>query len=391
MIIKTERSVDMMESIVENLGKNIRKHRMKLGMLQSELAVLIDYSEQAISKWERGKGAPPVEVLPLLCKHLKTNIDSLFSECKEGQRYYLGIDGGGTKTDFALADSEGNMISRVVLGACNPNDVGISEAQDVLLRGITEVCHRYQKNSISVFLGFAGGASDKHAQKMLDYLCGFGFAEAGIGEDTQNSVAAGLGDENGVAVIIGTGSVVYAKYNEQFYRYGGYGYLLGDEGSGYAIGRDTVHAALMSEDGSGTDTLLHKYVLEACGTETVFEKIDDLYRTGKRAIAKFSPLAFRAMAQGDETARDILERNFGQLAHLIGCASQRIKTKCVKVVLCGGMTADSDVIIPILTRALPDGEKTILFDVCSKPMVWGALRLSGMPDVDFEKVREQWN
>ena len=140
-----ERSVVIMKNIVENLGNNIRKRRMELGLLQSELANLIDYSEQAISKWERAKGAPPAEILPSLAKHLHTSIDSLLSESGQEEQYFLGIDGGGTKTDFALTDSEGNLLSRVILGASNPNDVGISAVQDVLLRGIIEVCAQYPK------------------------------------------------------------------------------------------------------------------------------------------------------------------------------------------------------------------------------------------------------
>ena len=380
-----------MESIIKNIGRNIRKCRGKLGLLQSDLAAKIGYSVKTISKWECGKGAPPAEVLPALAKHLHTSIDSLLSESGQGVQYFLGIDGGGTKTDFALTDSEGNLLSRVILGACNPNDVGMPAVQDVLLRGIIEVCAQYPKASTSVFLGFAGGASDKYAQKMYDFLSTFGFSKVGVGEDTQNSVAAGLGDENGVAVIMGTGSVVYAKHNEEFYRYGGYGYLLGDAGSGFAIGRDTLQASLMAEDGCGADTLLHKYVLEACGGETVFEKIDDFYRGGKREIAKYAPLAFRAVSAGDTVARDILERNFGELARLIDCASKKFENKCVKVVLCGGMTSDSDVILPILTKALSASDKKIEFESCLKPMVWGALRLAGMPDVDFEGVKAKWN
>ena len=380
-----------MKNIVENLGNNIRKRRMELGLLQSELANLIDYSEQAVSKWERAKGAPPVEILPVLAKHLHTSIDSLLSESGQEEQYYLGIDGGGTKTDFALADSEGNLLSRVILGACNPNDVGISTVQDILLRGIIEVCAQYPKNSISVFFGFAGGASDEYKQKMLDFLSSFGFARVGIGEDTQNSVATGLGDENGIAVIMGTGSVVYAKYNEKFYRYGGFGYMLGDEGSGFAIGRDTIQAALMAEDGSGTDTLLHKYVLETCGGETVFEKIADFYRGGKSLVAKYAPLAFRAVLEGDAVAQNILESNLCELARLIDCASKKSENKCVKVVLCGGLTVDSDVILPILTKALASSDKKIKLEICHKPMVWGALRLAGMPDVDFEGVSTKWN
>ena len=380
-----------MDNIVKNIGKNIRKRRMELGLLQSELAERIGYSVKTVSKWECGKGAPPTEILLILAKNLQISIDSLLSESGEGEKYYLGIDGGGTKTEFALTDGGGNLLGRVILGACNPNDVGISEVQEVMLRGIVEVCGRYPKNSISAFAGFAGGASEEYSKNIYGFLSSFGFAKVSVGEDTQNSVAAGLGNENGIVVIMGTGSVVYAKQNQKFFRYGGYGYLLGDAGSGFAIGRDTVLAALMAEDGSGAATVLYKYVLEKCGGKTVFENIGAFYREGKRTIAKYAPLVFKAYKEGDAVACSIIQKNICELAALINSAATRFAEKSVKVVICGGMTADSDIILPMLAKALSASGKDIELEICHRPMVWGALRLAGMPNADFDIVKQGWN
>jgi len=368
-----------MRNVVECISENIKRYRRKCGMTQAELAAMLGYSEKAISKWECGKGMPPTELLPKLARCLETSIDRLMSEDGNGEMLFLGIDGGGTKTDFALADKNGKLIRRVILGASNPNDVGLPEAQSVLKSGIIEVCGEYPMKSISAFAGLAGGSSKENEQKIYNFLSNFGFASLANGEDAENAVSAGLDGSDGVAVIMGTGSVVYAKQGDELYRMGGYGFLLGDEGSGFSIGRDVIHAALRYDDGSGEETLLYKYVKEKCGSEAVFESIDGFYRGGKREIAQYAPLAFRAYSKGDRLATDILTKNIGELAALIQSAAKKVQGSSTRVVICGGLVSESETIVDILSGALSNDSHKYHIEVCKKPMVWGALRLAGMP------------
>ena len=73
----------------------------------------------------------------------------------DGERYFLGIDGGGKKTEFALADSDGNIIRTTILGTSNPSDIGIDAALNVIKTGISEVCADIPKSNISLFAGLA--------------------------------------------------------------------------------------------------------------------------------------------------------------------------------------------------------------------------------------------
>ncbi len=295
-------------------------------------------------------------------------------------QYYLGIDGGGTKTDFMLADKNGNILERKVIRGCNPNDVGFNETFRVLTEGIFAVTQNgsIPFENISVFAGLAGCSSVENLPKIKNFLSSFRFGKYDNHNDAQNAVSAGLGDNDGIAVIMGTGSIAYAKKRKELHRIGGYGYLFGDAGSGFAIGRDTILAALQHEDGMGKKTLIHSMVKELCRGETVLSKIDLFYEKGKREIAKYAPLAFDAYKLGDEVAEQIIKTNLAAVADMIRTGGAKLNTQNIKVALIGGLTAQADTILPLLNSLLEDDLKVYQIFICKKPPVVGALYLAGM-------------
>lgn len=294
-------------------------------------------------------------------------------------RYFLGIDGGGTKTAFALADEGGSIRSRVTLGACNPNDVGFEQTERILQEGIISACAGYPLAQISVFAGLAGCSSVENLPKVSAFLARFGFARIANDNDAKNAVAAALGNGDGMTVIMGTGSIAYAKKGSDLYRIGGYGYLFGDRGSGFSIGKDVILAALQQEDGSGGQTMLYDLVRSACGGKTVLSQIDFFYKEGKKEIARYAPLAFKASQEGDAVAKQIVEDNLQAIAQLILGGAKRLDGAPIKVVLCGGVSKQEDVILPMLSRMLENDGRIFELAVCNKEPVWGALILAGMP------------
>ena len=299
-------------------------------------------------------------------------------------RYFLGIDGGGTKTDFALTDSEGNLLRRVKLGATNPNDVGFERASATLREGITALLEGIDPAEVSAYAGLAGCSSLENQPKIAELLAAFGFGRAENHNDAQNALAAALDGEDGIMVIMGTGSIAYAKCQNEQHRIGGYGYLFGDAGSGFAIGREVILAAFSAEDGSGDPTLLYDLVREKAGLDTVLSGIDEFYRGGKRLLADYAPLAFTAFARGDRVAEQILLRNLSAIAGLIKGGAKKLSRRAVKVGLCGGLTKDSAIILPMLSQLLEKEETEFTIEICHRPPVWGALRLAGMPKKEFE-------
>lgn len=293
-------------------------------------------------------------------------------------KYYLGIDGGGTKTAFALADAHGDDLATLTLGASNPNDVGIDAACALLEDGIDRLTAGYDRTEISLFAGIAGAATGDNASRITAHLRTLGFAHAECQSDLALSLAACLGDSDGIAVIMGTGSVTVGRCKGELLRAGGYGYLLGDAGSGFALGQGAILAALQAEDGSGTPTLLHALVADACGRKHVLDALADFYRGGKTEIAKYAPLIFEAHEQGDAVATDILMRNVRAIASNIRAIGNRMGTDEIRVGLCGGLTAKGAILLPLLQDALKDDTRKYALSICEMTPVGGALYLAGL-------------
>ena len=131
-------------------------------------------------------------------------------------RYFLGIDGGGTKTAFRLEDEKGDSaVKELVLGASNPNDIGMDACLSLLSDGISQVCQGLDLSEISAFAGIAGFASGDNGTKIEKHLENLGFGVVRGGSDVENALALSrlmAGDEV-VAVIAGTGSVAYSLHN----------------------------------------------------------------------------------------------------------------------------------------------------------------------------------
>ena len=293
-------------------------------------------------------------------------------------QYYLGIDGGGTKTVFWLVDAQGFLCASVTLGASNPNDIGLQATCSLLKEGIDKVTAGYDRAAISCFAGIAGAATGENAASITAYLGALGFARAECQSDLALSLAVCLGDADGIAVIMGTGSLMLGQKDGKILRVGGYGYLFGDAGSGFALGQGAILAALQAEDSSGANTILHELVAAQCGKVRVLDALADFYRGGKTEIARYAPLIFDAHEQGDAVATAILKNNVQAIANSVRALGARMEQERVRAVICGGLVAKSDVILPLLQDALSGDGRTYILSVAKAEPIQGALYLAGL-------------
>lgn len=367
-----------MEDILKFFSENLRLRRRELGMTQRELAEKLGYTEKAVSKWERGASLPPSILLPQLSALLETSIDALMSENAE-ILYYLGIDGGGTKSDFILADQNGKIRKRTILGSANPNDVGMESCFQVLNAGILDVCDGLPMRNISVFAGLSGGIAGDNQQRIAEHLKHYSFGMVKNGSDAQNAIAVSLGDRDGIVVIMGTGAMAFAQSNGELHRIGGFGYLFGDNGGGFSLGRDAISAALRDECGYGEKTLLTELVLKQCGGASVLGALSNFYDGGKRMVASYAPLVFEALAAGDGVAKKVLSTNMLSVADLIEAAAKHMVGKTpIRVILCGGIPCSRKDVLPLISNALGERAGLYQLEICNRPMVYGALMLAGM-------------
>ncbi len=287
-------------------------------------------------------------------------------------KYLLGIDGGGTKTEFLLTDLEFNEINRVVLGASNPVNLGIENTFKVLEKGVSCVCNGVDKKAIAVFAGLAGGISADNQTALSDFLISCGFGACGNGGDTDNVIKLALADDDGVAVIMGTGIIAFSVCQGVRHRIGGWGYMIDKGASGFSYGSDALENALRCADGRGGSEAILKLVEKKLGAP-VTERISEIYRGGAAFVASFAPLVFEAYNMGDLQAKEIIERNTRYAAEMIAAGLKLHNAKNVKTVICGGLCGHREVIEPFLKRYLGDGYE---IEFLQKPPVYGALAIA---------------
>ena len=353
---------------------NVRRLRKKFNMTQKALAKNIGYSEKTVSKWETEGSVPSIEALFILANVFRVSIVELF-RCDE-TIYFLGIDGGGTKTELALSDSEGKIACRIFMDGCNPNAVGIEQAKRIIESGIIQVCKDVSLSSVVVYAGVAGCASESYASEIKAMLENMSFAACDVGSDNNNIIAAGLGNNEGITMILGTGICAYVVKKEEMKRIAGWGYLFDNGGSSFHIGRDAINAYFSAYDGTGEETTLVQRIKETFSCSNA-EFLNHLYKGGNKLVSSYAMCVFEEAEKGDRVAITILEKHIAEIARLIRVALSHFSAynERIPVILGGGLTKQS-LMLPYLTRALGDDIKRCNIRVLDVPPVNGALELA---------------
>ena len=285
---------------------------------------------------------------------------------------FLGVDGGGTKTDFLLAGADGVPVRRFRAGGSNIATLGPERTAEMLLDAIGAACAGLPPPS-GAFFGLAGALADGKGERLAAILRPrLPVTPFEVGPDVRCIIEAADAAGGCVAAILGTGSCVVADDGRELHRYGGWGWLVGDPCSGYALGRGALRARLAFDDGVGPGGPLAEAVGRFLG-RPAFDCLPSLQEADPSAIAALAPLVFEAEEAGDPVARDILVRNLGRIAELVRAARAAHPAAAAgPVVLGGGLCARADVLGPALRAALGPGFPPLLFP--SRDPVFGALR-----------------
>ena len=353
---------------------NVRRLRKKLGMTQRALANAIGYSEKTVSKWETEGSIPSIDALFRIANIFRVGLEELF-RCDESV-YYLGIDGGGTKTELALSDPEGKIVSRLFMDGCNPNTVGIERTKRIIEEGIIQVCKDIPLSSVVVYAGIAGCASEIYADEIKTMLEKMSFAAFDVGSDNNNIVAAGLGDNEGITMILGTGICSYVVKKEETKRIAGWGYLFDNGGSAFHIGRDAINAYFSAYDGTGEETTLVQRIKQTFGYSNE-ELLKYLYSGGNKLVSSYAMCVFEEAEKGDKVSIAILRKNIAEIARLIRASLSHFSDydKKIPVILGGGLT-NQTLLMPYLLEALSDDAEKCNIQILSVPPVEGALELA---------------
>ncbi|MBQ8356693.1 MAG: XRE family transcriptional regulator [Clostridia bacterium] len=309
------------------IGNKIRELRKERGLTQQAFAQALHVSFQAVSNWERGIAPPDLENLIGIASYFGILVDDLLRQKTE--KLILGIDGGGSKTAFAVTTTDGHVLEFFCRNGCNPNDVGLQKALKTICDGISEILVKFPSVS-AVFCGIAGVSTGDHGRRMLQSLKE-AFPSLTIGVKTDSANLFAMDDEADMAVISGTGSVVFVRNGEGYARLGGWGYLFDRAGSAYDIGRDAVMTALEEEERMEKPSLVSELLRETLKTAKAWDAVGSLYEGGKPLIASLAKVVFQGYGQGDAKAADIIDRNAARLAELLntGVRLYRVRPRAV--------------------------------------------------------------
>ena len=228
----------------------------------------------------------------------------------------MGVDGGATKTLAVVVDVSGHECGRGVAGSGNHESVGferavqnVREAVDaaMLMAGATLPLE-------AAWIGLAGIDRPEDQALFLPRLESLA-SQMRLTNDAELALAA-LPGWTGIALIAGTGSIAIGRGpTGTIARTGGWGHVLGDEGSGYDLGRQALQAALQAADGRGGQTRLLALIVEHWQLARIEDVLPYMYQHFDKAeIARLSDLVFAADQAGDAVARGILSRSASQLA-----------------------------------------------------------------------------
>jgi N-acetylglucosamine kinase-like BadF-type ATPase len=296
--------------------------------------------------------------------------------------HVLGIDAGGTKTVCLLANAEGHILSESRGGGANLQASGELEVEKVLHGVMEEAIGDRDVRPDAVCLGIAGVDRPADAEAVRGIMRRLGFkSRTLIVNDALVALVAGVGDGPGVVLIAGTGSIAYGRDAAgRAARSGGWGYLLGDEGGGFWIGRSALAAVVRQFDGRGPATLLTDLVLAELRLASPTELIHAIYDKGlqRRAIAGIAAVVQRAAEAKDATASEILTRAGAELTAAAASVIGRLGMRgdVFRTVLAGGIFRAIPALVADVQARLSEvapRSETQLLDV--EPAV-GAVRLA---------------
>jgi len=351
---------------------------------------------------------PDHETAPLCTGASEIRAPRLTAFC--AREILVAIDGGGTKTEAVAFLPDGNILSHAIGGASNPNDAG-HRMDDIIVQTWRRLGLEQKAGTISaVCAGIAGGSHGAVQAKVGNVLKKLAPRARNlvVTHDAVTALWSGIETPPGIVLLVGTGSVAFGiDKDSQEFRFGGWGHLVGDDGSGYDIGKRALQAILTAHDRAGKkepiQDILTTRILSKWGASSPSELIPQIYRNGKHYIASLVPEVLAAARAGHAASQRIINDAVDCLVQLLAEVLSRHKAVMnaemaalpVPVVQAGGLWNSPEVRAAfrecLKERSMEHEVSLILPDL---PPVFGAARylarMAGVPlpksfEINFRK------
>lgn len=257
------------------------------------------------------------------------------------KKFWIGIDGGGTKTTAVIGDGTGHLLAAVKGSSGNLTAISPQQLY-TLLNDLIEQLLKKTGVTLSdvktIFAAMAGADRPGEQQKIYEaFQQSPILSKLKVQSDIHAALASGTWGKEGTLLIAGTGAILFGYHNQETFRMGGWGYLLGDEGSGYHLGKLAIRSILKAHDKQLELKPFQKAILAHFNVRTSDQLITKVYSSTNpvTAISSTSKLVLAAFEE-DTMAKLIVQAVQEELLELVASAYTRIdRTK--PVVLHGGL------------------------------------------------------
>ncbi len=299
--------------------------------------------------------------------------------------YVIGIDGGATKSYLKIAALKGHVVYTGTGGPCNINSINKDLAGNnlkELIYSALKASGLEKKDCLCVCLGMAGAGS-KERRKIYRGLLNNEFENLIITDDAQAALLGGTGTETGVVLISGTGSICFGRnINGKTHRAGGWGHIIGDEGSGYYIGCKILNSIMKSYDLRNPPTYLTRLVLIRLGIDSPENIIDYVYTkaNNKASIASLAKICDEACFNGDKKAEEILNDCADALFEHVDTVIRELDMQNTmpeyRVAYAGSVIKNSVYLLEKLSTLLYSKYSDIVFMPAQNDAAWGCIMIA---------------
>jgi N-acetylglucosamine kinase-like BadF-type ATPase len=309
-------------------------------------------------------------------------------------RLFLGIDGGGTKTDFLLIDESGRVLASHQAGPAYYLETGVDALEAMMATGIRSTLQHAAVNAEQVAYTFVGLPAYGEDSTLLARLDGIAARtlpaqRCRCGNDMVCGWAGALAGRDGINLVAGTGSIAYGEYAGRRARSGGFGELFSDEGSAYWVAREGLSQFSRMSDGRAPKGPLYAMIRERFALQGDLDLCAAIYGPpplARSEIAALAPIVAHAANAGDAPARQVFERaarELAQLVHAVHDALDPPPAVSMPVSYSGGVFQFGELVLNPWQAALRAGPRAYEFVAPMMTPVAGAVlyaaKLGGTP------------
>ena len=293
-------------------------------------------------------------------------------------KYYLGIDGGGTRTTASVCDENGALMCKVTGKTINFYSVGIENARKNLSEIISDIYKNIGEVTFeNAFIG-CSALDDRADRDTVNSLCDGVIKSNNIVMDSDTYVALFSGETSlpRAVVICGTGSMV-TGLDEKIYTKGGWGHIIGDGGSAYSIAVNGLSEAVNLFDENKQNEPLVKSAQEFFKKDNLREIIDFVYNesTTKDVIADFAKCVSVEAENGDKISLDIIKSECNKLLRTVYSLINEMNS-CEILYLYGGVFQNNALFKEYFIKAFNEKYPSIKAELLTLPPDEGALKLA---------------